>query len=277
MAYDRTKYTIIYDKDGTGYKLCKIFFGNDGSYYVTSPYHPAEGAVLFKQTVNYALSEMEFSYEEAIENAAAKDDEKRIKLSHHPDGFLQFSGEGIVSGRDREGNIRGMGIMSWPLDRPARGPAFGLSMSGLEQFEKVTRVRDTPCVFRHDELTIVPGRHVFALEGYYLPALWRRFVRVRPDGTRVVPLVHPAGVIVELKAIFPSERCARQAFLGLEMYTVPLAEDEVSGPSFAISGSTGNLRRNEQGQLLGDGIFCRYPHDSGIPIRRSLDYAHPQS
>lgn len=273
MAYDKAKYTIVYEKGGSRYKLCKMFFGNDGSYYVTSPYHPAEGAILYKHTVNYALSEMEISLEQAIDLAAAEDDEKRIKLSHHPDGFLQFSGQGIVSGKDPDGNIRGIGVMSWPLDHPARGPAFGLTMYGLEHFEKADRVKDTQCVFRHEELTPVPGPHVFALEGYYLPALWRRFVRVRPDGTRVVPLVHPAGVVLELKAIFPSERCARQNFFGLEMYTMPMLEGEVHEAAFTISGSTGNLRKNDQGQELGDGIYCRYPHDFDAPVQRSLDYA----
>jgi hypothetical protein len=272
MAYDKAKYTIVYEKGGIRYKLCKMFFGNDGSYYVTSPYHPAEGAMLFKQTVNYALSEMEASLEQAIDVAADDDDEKRIKLSHHPDGFLQFSGQGIVSGKDSNGNIRGIGVMSWPLDRPARGPAFGLTICGPEHFEKVNRVKDTACVFGHGELTPVPGPHVFILEGYYLPALWRRFIRVRSDGTRVVPLVHPAGVVVELKAIFPSEQCARQNFFGLEMYTVPILEGETHETAFTISGSTGNLRQNEHGQELGDGIYCRYPRDFNAPVRRSLEY-----
>jgi hypothetical protein len=117
VAYDNAKYTVVYEKGGHRYKLCKIFFGSDGSYYVTSPYHPAEGATLLKATVNYALSEMEIPVEQAIDAAAAEDDELRIKLSHHPDGFLQFSGQGIVSGKDADGNIRSIGVMSWPLDR----------------------------------------------------------------------------------------------------------------------------------------------------------------
>lgn len=277
MAYDKAKYTIVYEKDGNLYKLCKVFFGNDGSYYVTSPYHPAHGAVLFKATVNYALSEMEIPLEQAVDVAAAEDDEKRIKLSHHPDGFLQFSGQGIVSGKDAEGNIRGIGVMSWTLDNPARGPAFGLAMYGLEHFEKADRVRDIPCVFKHEELTPLPGPCIFSLEGYYLPALWRRFVRVRPDGTRIIPIVHPAGAVIELKAIFPSEQCARQNFLGLEMYTQPLIDDEVHEAAFTISGSTGNLRENEQGQVLGDGIFCRYPRSFDVPNQRSLDYPPPSA
>ena len=79
-------------------------------------------------------------------------------------------------------------------------------------------------------------------------------------------------MVLELKAIFPSERCVRQNFFGLEMYTVPILEGETRETAFTISGSTGNLRQNEQGQELGDGIYCRYPHDFGAPIERSLDY-----
>ena len=38
-----------------------------------------------------------------------------------------------------------------------------------------------------------------------------------------------------------------------------------------MSGSTGNLRRNEHNEKLGDGIFCAYP-DTGIEAHRSLDF-----
>src|SRR3712207_2710307 len=108
--------------------------------------------------------------EEAVDVAAAEDDEKRIKLAHHPDGFLQFSGQGLISGRDPQGNIRGIGVISWPLDSPPRGPAFSLTMRGLEYFERADRVQDVPCVFKHEELTPMPEPYQFALEGYYLPA-----------------------------------------------------------------------------------------------------------
>jgi hypothetical protein len=148
-------------------------------------------------------------------------------------------------------------------------------MQGLEHFEKAERVKDTPCAFRREELTPMPGPCVFILEGYYLPALWRRFVRVRHDGTRVIPLVHPTRAVIELKAIFPSDRCARQDFFGLEMNTDELREDEVQEVAFTISGSTGNLRENEQGQILGDGIFCMYPRGWEVPNQRSLDHGRP--
>lgn len=219
MGYGNAKHTVVYEMSGERYKLCKIIYGTDGSYYVTSPYHQAKEAVLLKQTVNYALSKMTLPAEEAIDLASATDDEKRIKLAHHPDGFLQFSGQGMVSGKDTAGNIRGIGVMSWPLDTPISGPAFGLTLFGLEHFEKANKIKDTPLVFTHDELTHMPGPNVFALERHYLPALWRRFVHEKEEGTKTISIVHPAGAVIELKAIFPLEQCALQNFCGLELYT----------------------------------------------------------
>ena len=94
------KYTIVYQKPEAEYKLCKIWFGADGSYYVTSPYHPEGRAFLMKIRVNYSLQEMTVPLEEAIDTAGLDDDDRRLKLAHHPDGFVQFSGHGILSGRD---------------------------------------------------------------------------------------------------------------------------------------------------------------------------------
>lgn len=45
-------------------------------------------------TVNYAKQHMEAPLEEAVDLAAAEGQDKEIKLSHHPDGFMQFSGAG---------------------------------------------------------------------------------------------------------------------------------------------------------------------------------------
>lgn len=69
-------YTVIYEQNGANYKLCKILFGADGSYYVTSPYHPAQKALLVKCTVNYNLDRMKFRFDEAIDLASAEDDER---------------------------------------------------------------------------------------------------------------------------------------------------------------------------------------------------------
>ncbi len=272
------KYTVLFENAGECYKLCKIIYGPDGSYYVTSPYHPSKEAVLSILTVNYALSEWEIPMEEAVDLASLDDDERRLKLSHHPDGFVQFSGQGIVSGKDSAGNIRGIGVMSWPLDDPVPGPAFSLSMFGLEHFERANKIKDTPILFRDEEISCMPGTNLFALEGYYLPALWRRFVRKKADGSKTISLSHPAGAVLELKVIFPPEECARQNFIGLELYTYTAGpESEGLASGFTLSGSTGNLRKNEQGQVLGDGIYCVYPRHATALVRRSLNFQNYSS
>jgi hypothetical protein len=264
------KYTILYEKDGVYYKLCKVFFGADGSYYVTSPYHPARRALLFTATVNYTLADTEYSLKDALDVAAAEDDNKRIKLSHHPDGFLQFSGEGIISGKDAEGRVRGVGVMSWPLSSPTRGPSFGAAIFGVDQYEQVSAPTKDSIVFSEAELPELPGATSLSLEGYYLPPLWRRFVRVTSDGNQLISILHPAGAVLDLRVMLASAKCAIPGLIGLEVYPSH-GELEEAPSGFLLSGSTGNLRRNEKGELLGDGIYCVYPR-LGSSARRSLDY-----
>src|SRR5438552_2891197 len=121
------KYTIVFESRAGRCKLFKMWYGSDGSYYVTVPYHSARKAVLFKQTVNYVTSVPKtvdggdlIPADQAIDIASS--DDTRIKLSHHPDGFLQFSGAGVLSGKNADGSIRGIGIQSWPLAAGCRGP-----------------------------------------------------------------------------------------------------------------------------------------------------------
>lgn len=266
------KYTIIYEAGGVRCKLCKVMFGSDGSYYVTSPYHPAEKAFLCKLTVNYTLDESAVSFSELIDYGSVEDDDHRLKLSHHPDGFIQFSGQGIVSGIDEQGQIRGMGVRSWPLTQPVKGPAFAIAMRGIEHFQVVERVSSEDCVFTEQGVVPMPGDGplTFALEGHYFPALWRRFVQLEPDGTYSISVSHPNGAVLRLKVLFPPKRSPIQGFLGMELYT-EVGDVETPTPSFILSSSTENLRCNEQGEQLGDQISCVYPREFS-PAGRDLNF-----
>jgi hypothetical protein len=272
MATD--KYTVVYEAGGIRRKLCKIWFGSDGSYYVTSPYHPAEKALLLKATVKYGSGSDDWaiSFDEALDLASAEDDDKRIKLSPHPDGFVQFSGQGIVSGLDAQGQIRGVGVRSWPLNNPCRGPAFGLAIRGIEQFRlaDADKISDEVCLFTEQLVVPGPGANLLVLEGHYFPALWRRFVQPGPNGTHSIDIVHPAGAVLHLRALFPPERCPAQGFLGVELYG-DVGDPETPVPSFILSGSTGNLQCNEKGELLGDSIYCLYPRGA-VRARRNVDF-----
>lgn len=274
------KYTIALETTGGRRKLFKLWFGSDGSYYVTVPYHPARKAVLFKQTVNYVTSVPKtvdggdlLPIEDAIDIASA--DDARVKLSHHPDGFVQFSGAGVVSGKNPDGSIKGIGIKSWPLTQGCRGPAFGVAIRGVNDFELIENADEQVCLFREDDLTFIPGMPPLVVEGHYFPAMWRRFIQTNKDGTKTIPIVHPAGAVLNLRVLLPKDNCPIGGFFGLEVFGDITPEENVPS-GFSLSSSTGNVRQNEFGHKIGDGLFCFYPRPDKTPVRRTLDYTPGQ-
>lgn len=106
------RYSIIVDGLDGRRKVAKIWFGSDGSYYVSSPYHNQSRALLTRFTINYARQEQEVSFSEVIDSASVEDERHALKLSHHPDGFLQFSGSGVLSGRGEDGTPLGVGLVT---------------------------------------------------------------------------------------------------------------------------------------------------------------------
>ena len=81
-------HTVWYRVGGLSFKVFKVGFGRDGSYYVTAPYHPLNTAIAAKVRVNYAKDQGHLGIKEALEGAleiaVVDDDEHRLKLSHHP-------------------------------------------------------------------------------------------------------------------------------------------------------------------------------------------------
>jgi len=270
------KYTIVFESGQSLRKICKVWFGSDGSYYVTVPYHPAKKAVLIKHTVNYVTSVPTTPDDrnwaplsEAIDVASS--DDARLKLSHHPDGFIQFSGQGLVSGRNPDGSFKGIGISSWALRDGCRGPAFSLCIFGMDEFDVADSKTDYTCVVRDNELTFLPANRTLIIEGHYFPILWRRFIQKLPDGTPVIPIVHPAGAVLHLKVLLPDDECPIGGFFGLELFG-GVRRDQLLTSGYSLSSSTGNARKNDKGELLGDGLVCFYPRPEDLPVVRSLDY-----
>jgi hypothetical protein len=114
--------------DGPVHKVTKVVGYKEGGLALLAPYHSARSGILTKTLLDYRQQNSRHSLEQA-EVFSAGD---RVKLSYHPDGFGQFSGERpgrIVSGRDpRSGEPRGLGIMTNPMDAPVMtGPAFGIT------------------------------------------------------------------------------------------------------------------------------------------------------
>jgi hypothetical protein len=248
-------------------------YGGDGSYYVAAPVHPTQRAVLAMLTVNYGKQESTLAMSEAVDLADVKIEDKEIKLSHHPDGFMQFSGAGLVSGRDEAGEIRGVGVNTWPLTQPTRGPAFAITLTDLEQFATEAHASADTLLFTEADVTPLPEADQIVLEGYYFPPLWRRFIRRDNRGELTISVFHPAKATLHLRVALPPDSCQLPGFLAFEVYTNYLKEEEAGPrPGFTISGSTGNLRRNEHGEMLGDGIYCFYPAEDFPMAMRNVDF-----
>ncbi|HEX3856718.1 MAG TPA: hypothetical protein VHY30_05415 [Verrucomicrobiae bacterium] len=252
------------------YKICRVFYGQDGSFYATVPYHPQKKAVLFLATVNYSKHEQRIATKELVELADLEDEALNLKYSHHPDGFIQFSGNGIVSGKNADGSPKGMGIHSWPLNQPIAGPAFAVTITGVEKFTPLTETEPADILFSNSEIAINASHYTLFLEAHYFPKLWSRFIRRTKTGERELLVSHPAGGVISMRPLFPPHECPNQNFLAIEMYA-EAAEAQNDSCQIIFSGSTGNIRQNEEKEKLGDGLYYMFP-DHEIPAKRNLNY-----
>lgn len=258
--------------DGQTYKVGRFQVARDGSYYVHPPLHPEHRATLTKLTFNYARDEQEVVWEDAIDLAGITNPDHRLKLTHHPSGWVQFSGRGVLSGFDQPDQPRGMAVRSWPLTRPTLGPAWGLVVRGIRSFPARTSLLGTWQIWDDQRLSAPQGWNTLTVEAFCFPPLWKRFVTVS-GGKPVIRVIHPAHVVYELDVHFVDPRCRLQNFYGLNAWATTDARSP--DPYFSIGSSTGNMRRNDAGDVLGDGLIAMYP-PAPIEVRRDLDYGMPE-
>ena len=276
MLNDRVptqKWTIAFDGNSQRRKLFKVFIGQDGSYYVTVPYHPAHRALIFRQDISYAQGNVSLKLDDANELAVLEDDEARLKLVHHPDGFIQFSGKGVTSGRNAlTGEPNGVGTFSWPLFRPVAGPSFGVTIIGVEDFMSASTAEQNSVVFDADDLDPGPDDNALTIEGYYFAPPMRRFLSRDWRGRRVVRVAHPSRGVLEMPVCLSRNSNDLPGFIALEMTTKLVEFPEKSG--YMLSSATGRARRDASGGLIAEGLFAIFPAAlAGVPGRaRSLDY-----
>ncbi len=164
-----SKYRILYGSTSAALRLGRIWFGSDGSYYFSMPIPTTDRAVLAKFTVNYAADAGFVALPEVVDLAEAKRADKEIKFTHHPDGFVQFSGANLVSGKEPDGTIRGIGTMSWPLWDPVRGPAFALAITKPYDLLAEVPPRPSDVLIAQDGVAAVPDLGPTGLGGALLP------------------------------------------------------------------------------------------------------------
>jgi hypothetical protein len=260
--------TILCKRRDRIYKICKLIFGSDGSYYVTAPYHPHNRAHLV--TIPWAdNSPLEPQFNEAVDAGAFDDDEQRIKLSHHPDGFVQFSGPGLISGRDTSGRIKGIGLESWALDVPLHSIAFTLLIRGIESFHEARDSADG-ILFDWDDFPARSDADVLMVEAHYLPS-WIRYYARNGRNSPEISMMHPAGVFYSLRAVFPPERSPNQNFFGLFAFAFP-GGTVLANPFFSLSGPIGNMRRTSRGETVGESLAYLYPRPLST-MAQTLNYA----
>ena len=250
------KYTVIYDTGVSRHKLLKLMLRSDGSYFATCPYHRSDRVLLSKRTINYANPQRR-SGDQPLELAVLEDDAHRLKLSHHPDGFVQFSGNGIKSGRNPDGSPKGIGIVSFPLARPTAGPAFGLTVINPTAFREAGPSRLTDIVFAQSELFMAKEDNGLIVESYYFAPEWRRFVKLR-GGLPTISLRHPSGALLELRVCPPPGNDWQTGFLGIDLWPAPVRLGR-GDSGFAMSSPTGKLRYNDHGELEAEALAATFP------------------
>ncbi len=167
-------------------KLTKVIgYGNQG-FAVLMPYHRAKSGWVGKIPVDYNKIGR---FEVPRDNLVGFTAEHRVKLSYHPDGFVQFSGEvqgKVISGRDpKTGEPKGIGLMTQPLNDPVRtGPSFAVVAWGLDEFEELSK-QDDAIVFEPEDMYFrgcTPGRsNGYLLEVFVFPK--RYWAATRQCGT----------------------------------------------------------------------------------------------
>lgn len=158
--------------------------------------------------------------------------------------------------------------MSWPLRMPTLGPAFQLGFSDPLACGRPSAGRKRTVVLPESDIERMRKNMVgLSIVGYYFPTPWREFVRRGHDGEWWINLLHPnAQAVKPLRVIMATPYADLSGVIGLEAFPFQMSATDDT-PAFFVSTATGNLRRDEQGELLGDQLLCVYPQPD-------LDQAH---
>ena len=191
----------IEDKPGSKVRaITKVVPYPDGGFAVLAPYHSARKGHLVKVPVMNYVGTRCTPLDEMVEYTA----DDRVKLSIHPDGFVQFSGENpkkIVSGRHPNGKPKGIGLFTKPLSRPIMtGPTFGLTVWGLNDFREAKPKHGTLGLFTEEDFYPnrirmselddfqAPPRPGFFIEAFVLPRFYQTGIGSW-NGKRILPLI----------------------------------------------------------------------------------------
>ena len=249
---------MVLQKVDTKYKLIKIIFHKDGSYFVTAPYHNQKKAFLFKMEVDYQKHQQIISHSETIENTALDDDDLALKISHHPDGFLQFSGQGIRSGKNEDGTPKGIGIQSWPLSSPPKGPAFGVTIKNYQDMIQSTKPDPKELCIKFETISGDEEDTTTIVRGFFIPLQFKEYI-YKENNVEYISIADPSGVMLKLHVIRPEKTDKYFGFMGIHVH-VETMDDKSNTYEYMFSTSTGKLR-SDGNTTKGTGLYAIYPND----------------
>jgi len=269
LEYYDENYVLLKQEDLT-YKIFKITPHSDGGFNVLMPYCKVKKGYISKHDKNYSKKVQYIGQDEMIQEFSVDRD---TKLSIHRSGFIQFSGQGIISGIDPvTGKSKGISVQSSPLTHPIKsGPTFTLVFWGLPSFEKFTKVkrRANTIVFEEDDLYLRyylehPGTDYesidwdsFVIEGFFFGNEMLPHVKKVGEEYKITlkfPKFMVPGTVFTLKVIFIENS---PGFIGLLASRV-CTSHEGSETGYILSGPTGNIRKIN-GDTIGTAITCSYP------------------
>jgi hypothetical protein len=130
-------------------KVTKIIGLRGEGFSMLTPYHTTQSGYLCKMPVD---PKAEGTYQGRWEDMIGYTVEKRVKLTYHVDGFVQFSSISrgdIISGRDAEtGQPKGLGLFTHPLSSPIfSGPSVGVTLWGLQDFVELETSNNNALIF----------------------------------------------------------------------------------------------------------------------------------
>lgn len=236
-----------------------------------SPYHVAREGWLARHRVDYRkIGETSMPIDEMV--AYTADD--RVKLSHHWDGFVQFSGESpqkIVSGRDPfTGEPKGLGLLSAPIRVPiTTGPTFGMSLWGIGDFAEHNPGK-RQLVFNPEDIyyrgctpSEVSG---YMIEGWVFGDRMWAGVRGSKEDLRLsvgFRNFEGSGANLEFKVV-PLEPPSRQ-FLGILVARTSI--DFPSSSGFVLSAPSDK----RAGEPIADAMMAMYPRFDSMPLADASD------
>jgi len=134
-------------ENGSIYKIISTCSNKkDGSLNVFFPYCKESKSYIFRHLYKYSGGITKVNKDQITKEYIV---DKTTKLSIHRSGFVQLSGNGIISGIDRTTGLpKGVGVFSSPLDTPVdSGPTFSFQCWGIsEQFELLKK-QDKDCQY----------------------------------------------------------------------------------------------------------------------------------